>query len=345
MRMVNVNGRGSEKGRPNRKARPEKDKIHHYPHSVKTKILIIQEAYEAERRIKPVARKHRVAPDSIKQWKHNLVNLKAKALINPNAKTAHLGATVKDAHVESQLRTWILQQRKQDLLVRTRDIIYQAIRISPNFKGRSKKTLNRWVYDYLGRNGLSIRHVTQVGQKLSGHLEQVRNDTAIAISSRFLPGGTLAGIERKYFINMDQTAVFYECKSSTTVSEIGFNSVPGRDSGSSSKRCTVVLAVAADGTKLPPFVVFKGMCMIEFCYCYRLKKSDNFLFFPGSPGARVEKEITDKGWKACVQAKGWFDGRVAKIWIDMILKPHLEGSRGSFPLVDQLKVHMAGEFV
>jgi len=62
--------------------------------------------------------------------------------------------------------------------------------------------------------------------------------------------------------------MFYECKSLTAVSEIGFNSVPGRDSGSNSKQCTVVLAVAADGMKLPPFVVFKGTCMIKFCYCY-----------------------------------------------------------------------------
>jgi len=72
-----------------------------------------------------------------------------------------------------------------------------------------------------------------------------------------LPGGKLAGIEHKYFINMDQTAMFYECKSLTAVSEIGFNSVPGRDSGSNSKQCTVVLAVAADGMNCSLFLCVK----------------------------------------------------------------------------------------
>jgi len=48
VKMVNCNGMGSEKGWPNRKARPEKDKIHHFPYSVKTKIFIVQEAYEAK---------------------------------------------------------------------------------------------------------------------------------------------------------------------------------------------------------------------------------------------------------------------------------------------------------
>jgi len=58
--------------------------------------------------------------------------------------------------------------------------------------------------------------------------------------------------------------------------------------------------------------------------------SHNLLLSPGSPGTCVEKESKDKGWKACVQAKGWFDGCVAKIWIDTILKPYVEGSIGLF---------------
>jgi len=85
--------------------------------------------------------------------------------------------------------------------------------------------------------------------------------------------------------------------------------------------------------------------MIKFVIVIDQKRVTIFHFSPGSPGAHVKKEIKDKGWKVCIQAKGWFDGHVAKIWIDTILKPYLEGSRGSFLLVDQLKVHMTGDFV
>jgi len=258
MRMPKFNSKGSKKGQPNHMVWPVEDKIHHYPHSVKKKIMIVQQAYESECRICPMARKHRVDPTSVCQWKLNLAKLQAKALVNLNAKTSHMGMVVVDHVLESQIKTWILQQRLQDLIMRTCDIINHAIFLHPHFKSGTKKILSRWVYNYLGRMGLSIRRVTRVGQKLSGHLEQVRTDSAAAVSSRFLPGGTLAGMDDKYFINMDQMAVYYESKSKTMISVISAGSVPACDSGSNSKRCTVILAVAADGTKLPPFVVFKG---------------------------------------------------------------------------------------
>ena len=87
---------------------------------------------------------------------------------------------------------------------------------------------------------------------------QIQEDFAGAIRTRMAVGGTLHGIDNKYFINMDQTAVYFEMKSNTTVDTVGVKTVSIRDSASNSKRATVVLAVAADGTKLPPFVVFKG---------------------------------------------------------------------------------------
>jgi len=58
--------------------------------------------------------------------------------------------------------------------------------------------------------------------------------------------------------------VYYEGKAKTTVNKKGEKSIPMRDSGSNAKHCMVVLAVAADGMKLPPFVVFKGMHL----YCF-----------------------------------------------------------------------------
>jgi hypothetical protein len=57
---------------------------------------------------------------------------------------------------------------------------------------------------------------------------------------------------------MDQTAVYFEMKSSTTVNVVGERTVLICDSELNSKRATVCLTVAADGTKLPPFVIFKG---------------------------------------------------------------------------------------
>jgi hypothetical protein len=86
----------------------------------------------------------------------------------------------------------------------------------------------------------------------------VKQDTTMAINSRFIAGGTLENVGPHYFINMDQTSVYFELKSKCIVAKKGARSVCARDSGSDAKRGTIVVTVAADGTKLPPFFVFKG---------------------------------------------------------------------------------------
>jgi hypothetical protein len=117
------------------------------------------------------------------------------------------------------------------------------------------------------RHGLSVCHVTRIGQKLSGHLKNVQDDCAEAMRNHMDVGGTLHGMPLKYFINMDQTAIYFEMKSSTTVHKKGERTVLVRDSASNLKRATVVLAVVADGLKLPPFVVFKGKCHSFYFIC------------------------------------------------------------------------------
>jgi hypothetical protein len=197
-------------------------------------------------------------PADIRKWKNNLDKLKAKALQNPHAKTCGKGPTIKDLAFEQEVKFWILEQRDQDIPVRTKDIINHVIQVRPDFRGGDQQKLISWVYKFLARHGLSVRRVTRVGQKLSGHLKKVQDDAAAAIRKRLSVGGTLHGMELKYFINMDQTAVYFEMKTTTTVHEVGAKTVSIRESGSNSKRATICLAVAADGTKLPPFVVFKG---------------------------------------------------------------------------------------
>jgi hypothetical protein len=48
---------------------------------------------------------------------------------------------------------------------------------------------------------LSIQQVTHVGQKLSEHLQQVKQDTTAAISSQFIAGGSLENVDPHHFIN------------------------------------------------------------------------------------------------------------------------------------------------
>ena len=59
-------------------------------------------------------------------------------------------------------------------------------------------------------------------------------------------------------IAMDETAVWFDMLSSTTVDKRGAKSVALKTTGHEKSHLTVILAAKADGTKLKPYIVFKG---------------------------------------------------------------------------------------
>ena len=58
---------------------------------------------------------------------------------------------------------------------------------------------------------------------------------------------------------MDETPLWLDIPGETTVTHTGERSVPVRTTGHEKNRFTVVLAAMADGRKLKPYVVFKGV--------------------------------------------------------------------------------------
>jgi DDE superfamily endonuclease len=162
-------------------------------------------------------------------------------------------------------------------------------------------------------NNLSIRRITHKGQKLSGHSNQVHQDVVNDINERFSIGGTLTDVSDSMFVNMDETAIFYENIPSSTINNRGDNTISIRCTGSNAKRMTICVSCAYDGTKLPLFFIFKG-----------------------KPGARIEKNLQKElgnGVFGCCQEKGWMDERASQIWIEKIWKPYVAGINSSFLLL------------
>jgi hypothetical protein len=182
-----------------------------------------------------------------------------RALQNPKALSCHPGPTLEELEFEKQIKEWVLDQRKMDIPVSTKDIINHVIQVNQGFK-KAGQQKDSWFMDLQISfvAWLSICKATHVGQKLSSYLKKVKEDCASAMRNRMSVRGTLHGMDLKYFINMDRTAVYFESKSSNTVNKVGAQTVSIHKSGSNSKSATIILAVAADGTKLPLFVVFKG---------------------------------------------------------------------------------------
>jgi DDE superfamily endonuclease len=172
------------------------------------------------------------------------------------------------------------------------------------------------------RWNLSVRKIAHVDQRARGSLKIQRDDLTRSINLRFANGGTLSNIPPKFLLNMDQTAIHFESKSTYTVARTGVKNVPTKGSGSDSKRCTVVVTIAADGTKHPPFFVFKGQ-----------------------PGKTLERSLLQLNIKWCCQVNAWFDELVALKWVDAILEPYVGVEENAFLLIDHYSVQFLGSFV
>ena len=61
----------------------------------------------------------------------------------------------------------------------------------------------------------------------------------------------------RFCVNMDETPLYNDQRPRTTICNKGQLSVNCRSTRNGDYRCTVILAVALDGTKLMPMIIFK----------------------------------------------------------------------------------------
>jgi hypothetical protein len=80
--------------------------------------------------------------------------------------------------------------------------------------------------------------------------------------------------------NADQAPVWFDMTESTTIEHVGARSVQIRITGADKQGCTMMLAITADGQKLPPFVIFRKnsperqICARNYCKISRKRMDD-----------------------------------------------------------------------
>lgn len=100
-----------------------------------------------------------------------------------------------------------------------------------------------------------------IGQKLSGHLLDVRQNVAHNFVIVFKRNGKYENLQRSMFVNMDETANYFETKPARILYPKGCVSVAICGSAIIDYRLKACTAVAIDGSKLPLLVIFKGQPM------------------------------------------------------------------------------------
>ncbi|RHY17292.1 hypothetical protein DYB32_010544 [Aphanomyces invadans] len=271
-----------------------------------------------------LAKKYGMQGNQVLRWVRDHEKLKAAVARSPDLYSTHTGRSVARSDVEAQVLEYIKYLREHDVAISTMMLVLKARNIDPDFHGGKIKALTSWVYQFLRRNKLSIRRPTREGQKLSSTLDTTRNDFVASVCERFLPFGTLEGLDWDHVVNMDETPVFFEPKIHTTVARRGSKTVSVRTCSSNNPRITVCLAVTALGRKLPPFIVFKGV-----------------------PGARIEAAlpaILPDGVFATCQKAAWMDEKSTELWVKKVWKQFAQGSDSSLLILDDYKCHKQSKF-
>jgi hypothetical protein len=105
------------------------------------------------------------------------------------------------------------------------------------------------------RHNISFRRATHVAQKLPKELEDKRqNFLRYIIRLRKMREYELSSIG-----NMDETPIWIDMPGTHTLAPIGEMTESLKTTGHEKSRITVMLSALADGTKLPPLVLLKGV--------------------------------------------------------------------------------------
>lgn len=136
-----------------------------------------------------------------------------------------------------------------------------------------------WAQKFMCRNDSVIRAKTTVSQKLPAALEEKMTKFHAAVKEAIK--------QNQYPLeligNMDETPMYFDMAFNTTIEKKGTKSVSIHTTGAEKRHLTVVLAVSADGSMLPPFMIFKGK-------------------------RKLKNLSVPRGWVVTVQQKGWMDG-------------------------------------
>ena len=186
----------------------------------------------------------------------------------------------------------------------------------------------RWAYRFLKRNGLSNRRIT--------HKAQVQSEDAVQLTTSYvesiLQTMTKYDIPWSNVVNMDETSVPYHVDNGRTIDFRGTKSVDVLQPGNNRKTVTVVLSVAFDGEKLPPYVVYKGSRTGTL-----IRKVNNPIH--GYAAGNIHS-VQKNGWMDTTEMIRW----IKKVWIPFTKKRQDE-QKGQFFLLtmDVFSAHCVHE--
>ena len=296
-------------------------------YTIAEKQMIVEEAYSAPDFIKRTARKYNIQPVQIREWKIKLSNIadhhKSKKMYRPK-ESIH----VEREDVYNHLEVFFEAQRALDHSVSIGSLVNEVVRFDRDFLKDNPRALRKRIERFAVRLDLVHRRRTHVAQN-TRHSEEIINDFVLCVKEHI----SMLGLPPSAVVNIDETNIDFDMPSTTTLERRGARTVSVRGTGSS-QRATVLLGVAMDGSKLPPFIVWKG------------KRSGMII-------REVTSQALNHGYPEdlvmSVQKNGWMDEELMLEWTERVWKPWVTSrgfiNKASLLIMDKFAGHMVGKVV
>lgn len=183
-------------------------------------------------------------------------------------KRADRGKPAKWPNLEKRLKRWVEAQRQTGASVSTKMILDQARRIAKEMQEDKRKGIeteetgdftgaSHWCFKFMKRNHLSMRTKTKLAQKMPKDYEE----KVLAFHAHVIKTRKMMNFDLNQIGNMDEVPLTFDVPSNRTVDLKGIKTVAIKTSGHEKDHFTCVLACCADGTKLPPMLIFKRKTM------------------------------------------------------------------------------------
>lgn len=165
------------------------------------------------------------------------------------------GQKVKSIEIERKLLQWMDNRRHAGGRVTGKALKKECLRLHQLEGDQSFKASCGWLRRFRRRHKLVFRRSTHIAQKLPEDLAEKTQD----FLKRVIKARKLHQFELSEIANMDETPLWVDMPGNYTMETVGTKSVMLKSTGHEKSRFTVMLAALADGTKLPPLVLFKGV--------------------------------------------------------------------------------------
>lgn len=282
-----------------------KDKVSHKGRKIQKYSLEFKKdviAYAEKSGNRPASKQFSVDERRIREWRAKMIDIEGLLATKKGKSRSRLsggGRKPLSSKLEEVVLEWIKNRRacglsvSCKLIMKKAEVTYHEMMENNLVNNDSFKASRGWVCKFMRRNGLSLRRKTSVSQQDPERM--VAKLVSYVIHVRRLQE------KHKYrasdIIAMDETQVWCDMISETTIDATGKKSITMKTTGHEKAKVLVCLAAKADGTKLKPMVVFKG----------------------AKQEVAVLKQEFQHGAIVATSANGWMNTELTNVWVDSVL--------------------------